>query len=31
MNQFKKVLVAVDFSENSEYAFNYALLRRLVK
>ena len=25
MNQFKKVLVAVDFSENSEYAFNYAL------
>ena len=23
--QFKKILVAVDFSENSDYAFDYAL------
>ncbi|MEI6306728.1 MAG: universal stress protein [Deltaproteobacteria bacterium] len=25
MKQFEKILVAIDFSENSDYAFNYAL------
>jgi len=25
MKQFQKILVAIDFSENSDYAFNYAL------
>jgi|GEM_PF-5876761 len=25
MNQFNKILVAIDYSENSVYAFNYAI------
>ncbi len=25
MNQFNKILVAIDYSKNSEYAFNYAI------